>query len=289
MLKTSHTVNFWGICSVCVCGSNIPHFMAAKPRMKCNHIIALFVPRTAAANSNTHTIPEHICCVQELAFLQRNINIYLVLFISICTLTSKTNSDAPSIKEVKWRLFLSCICSFSLFFSLQIASALFVLWDTSVQWRHSVSLEPPTLCSSTGSGTKWPPTAPCQEGNWGGSSKVRSRAVSEHGGGGNDFAWKSREKQSPLTTPGLALIPGEHGAFSPETLQYLLKVTQGCCVRAVWTAADSSLCMAGSWECWASAPECTWNYNPPRLTEGNSADQRLSAALLLCKDCSSCP
>lgn len=121
--------------------------------MKCNNVIALFFSQNCC--SKQHRIPEHIYCIQELAFLQRNINIYLMLFISICTLTSKTDFDAPSIKKVQCRLFLSCICIFSLFFSLQIASALFVLWDICNHPPCGSRNEVTTSCSLSGGKLRW--------------------------------------------------------------------------------------------------------------------------------------
>lgn len=73
---------------------------------------------------------------------------------------------------------------------------------------------------------KTPCPAPCQEGNWGGSSKDRSRAVSGAVGGGNDCLKVTRK-----AAPSLALISGEHGASRPKTFEPLLRES---CLNSWW-------------------------------------------------------
>lgn len=85
---------------------------------------------------------------KKLTFLHRNINIYLLLFFSTHTSTLKY-FFAHFIKMWNADIFVLHIYFLMIFFPLQITSAQFVLWNTSVLSRHIVILQPPILCSRT--------------------------------------------------------------------------------------------------------------------------------------------
>lgn len=179
-----------------------------------------FFPPDLLLQTAAHT-PSLSTVLHPRAFLQRNINIHLVLFISICTLTSKTHFGAPPIKKkVKCRLLLCCICSSSLFFSLQISSALFVLWDTSVQCRHFVIF---AATHPGGAGIKKPHPAPCQGGTEVGAARTGAELAV---GAGNGFAWKSPEQHHPAWLLPLELPAQRIPGCAPKN-------SQRCCVRAV--------------------------------------------------------
>lgn len=124
----------------------------------------------------------------------------------------------------KWNADFSCAASgvSSHFFSLQITSALFVLWDTSVQCRHFVILQSPTLWSNNKD------TMSCSLS--GGKLRWQQQTRAEQSASSGWWEWLC-PKVTGKAAPSLALISGEHGASRPKTFQPLLCES---CLNSWW-------------------------------------------------------